>query len=85
MSLALNGSAALQHFEHGNAVKIRNRLMFDFYLGLPHIKIFSSLVWGSPTYYAMLYWRYMVCITNDYSLPTMAGMSGTCGRICYIN
>ena len=24
MSPALNGSSALQHFEHGNAVKIRN-------------------------------------------------------------
>ena len=37
MSPALNGSTALQHFERGNAVKIRNGIMFDFYPGLPHI------------------------------------------------
>ena len=39
MSPTLNGSSALQHFEYSNAVKIRNRIMFDFYLGLPHIHV----------------------------------------------
>ena len=38
MSLVLNGSFALQHFERGNAVEIHNG-MFDFYLGLPHYMI----------------------------------------------
>ena len=38
MSPVLNGSFALQHFEHGNAVEIDNR-MFDFYLGLLHYMI----------------------------------------------
>ena len=37
MSPALNESSALQHFECGNAVKIRNGIMFDSYLGLPHV------------------------------------------------
>ena len=37
MSPALNESSALQHIELGNAVKIRNEIMFDFYLGLPHM------------------------------------------------
>ena len=37
MSPALNGTTALQHFERGNAVEIRNWKMFDFYLGLPQI------------------------------------------------
>ena len=37
MSYALNRSSALERFEHGNAIEIRNRLMFDFYPGLPHI------------------------------------------------
>ena len=37
VSPALNGSSTLQCFECGNAVQIRNRIMFDFYLGLPHI------------------------------------------------
>ena len=31
MSPTLNGTTALQHFEHSNTVKVRNRIMFDFY------------------------------------------------------
>ena len=38
MSATLNGSSALQCFEHSDVVEIRNRVMFDFYPGLPHIK-----------------------------------------------
>ena len=34
MSPALNRSSALQHFKCGDMVKICNRIMFDFYLGL---------------------------------------------------
>ena len=37
MSPTLNGSTALQCFERGNAVEIRNGIMFDFYPGLPHM------------------------------------------------
>ena len=37
MSPALNGSSVLQRFEHSNAIKIRNGIMFDFYPGLPHM------------------------------------------------
>ena len=37
MSPALNGSSALQHFKRSNAVEIRNGIMFDFYLGQPHM------------------------------------------------
>ena len=37
MSPALNRSTALQRFKHGNTVKIRNGIMFNFYLGLPHL------------------------------------------------
>ena len=36
MSPALNESTALQRFKHGNAVKIRNGIMFNFYPGLTH-------------------------------------------------
>ena len=32
-----NKSSALQHFEHSNAIKIHNGIMFDFYPGLPHV------------------------------------------------
>ena len=37
-----NGSSALQHFERCNALEIRNRIMFDFYPGLPHIQVVSQ-------------------------------------------
>ena len=37
MSPTLNGISALESFEHGNAIKIHNGIMFDFYPGLPHI------------------------------------------------
>ena len=42
MSPALNGSVALQRFEHSNAVEIRNGIMFDFYPGLPHMLLLFS-------------------------------------------
>ena len=42
MSPALKGSYVLQRFERGNAVKIRNDIMFDFYTELTH-KIFIHL------------------------------------------
>ena len=37
MSPTLNGSAALQHFEHDKTVEICNGMMFDFYPGLPQM------------------------------------------------
>ena len=41
MNSAPNGSTALQRFERSNMVDIRNRIMFDFYPGLPHVHMFS--------------------------------------------
>ena len=35
---AFNGSFLLQHFEHGNMIKIRNGIMLDFYPRLPWIE-----------------------------------------------
>ena len=37
MSLTPNKSSALQRFERSNAIEICNEIMFDFYLGLPHM------------------------------------------------
>ena len=37
MSPTLNGSSAIRHFKHSNAIEIRNRITFDFYTGLSHI------------------------------------------------
>ena len=36
---AINRSSLLQRFERSNAVKICNRIMFNFYLGLAHMCI----------------------------------------------
>ena len=38
MILTRNRSSVVQHFESGNAIEIRNGIMFDFYSGLPHIQ-----------------------------------------------
>ena len=38
MSPTLNGSSALEHFEHSNAIEIRN----EIYPGLPHMYITVS-------------------------------------------
>ena len=37
MSLALNESSVVRHFKHGNAIEILDRIIFDFYTGLPHV------------------------------------------------
>ena len=37
MNPALNGSSALEHFEHSSAIEIRNGILFNFYPGLPHV------------------------------------------------
>ena len=39
MSSALNGISVLQCFKCNNAIEIHNGIMFDFYPGLPHVKI----------------------------------------------
>ena len=44
MSPDLNRSFALQRFERGNAVELRNGILFNLYPGLPHI----TSIPGSP-------------------------------------
>ena len=40
MSPTYNRSFAfIQHFENGNVIEMHNRIMFNFYLGLPHVVI----------------------------------------------
>ena len=53
MSPALNGNTALQCFKHDNVVEICNRIMLDFYPGLPHILIFALLI--DKIYYVYKY------------------------------
>ena len=37
LSPALNGSSEIQRFERSDAIEIRDRIIFDFYTGLPHM------------------------------------------------
>ena len=37
MSPTLNEISAIQQFKHSNVLEIRDRITFDFYMGLPHI------------------------------------------------
>ena len=37
ISPTFNGSSVLERFEHSNAIEIHNRIMFDFYTGLPYV------------------------------------------------
>ena len=43
MSPALNESSAIRCFECGDAIKIRSRIIFNFYTGLPRIPCVSIL------------------------------------------
>ena len=54
MSPTLNGSIALQRFEHANTVEIRDGIMFDFYPGLSHVII--VVVWST---YIIIYVRHI--------------------------
>ena len=51
MSPTFNGRSALERFERSYAIEIRNGIMFDFYPGLPHIKLseVEELSGGAPT------------------------------------
>ena len=35
--ITLNGSSDIQHFEHSDAIKIPNGILFNFYTALPHM------------------------------------------------
>ena len=67
MSPALKGSYVLQRFERGNAVKICNDIMFDFYTELTH-KIFIHL---STTQW-LNYWLMFVFFSQGNRLRQMS-------------
>ena len=70
MSPTLNRNSVLQRFERGNAIEVRNGIMFNFYPGLPHLRAnalqlhcFSMMLWGMRDCYywwifSMLVWEY---------------------------
>ena len=49
MNPTLDEDTVLQRFERGNAFEIRNGVMFDFYLELPHI-LSTVYVGGTEMY-----------------------------------
>ena len=50
MSHALNGSSMLEHFKRSNTTEIHNGIMFDFYPGLPHIRVVEGPICGVAYY-----------------------------------
>ena len=73
MSPALKGSYVLQRFERGNAVKIRNDIMFDFYTELTH-KIFIHL---STTQW-LNYWLMFVFFSQGNRLGQISTLVPNC-------
>ena len=39
----LNGSSAIRHFKHSDAIEIHNGITFDFYTVLPHIRVMCGI------------------------------------------
>ena len=66
----INGSFVLQRFERGNAVKLRNGIMSDFYPGLPNITIRRAP--GLITH----------CYHYKTSLTSTVGKGWGCGWCC---
>ena len=65
-------SSALQHFERGNAIKIHNRIMFDFYPGLPHIYAYNiSMHLGVCTYLPSISVWLILFLTQSVLLPSV--------------
>jgi len=54
MSPALSRSSELERFECSNAIKIRNKIMFDFYPGLPHTILLCISETTPTSYHAKL-------------------------------
>ena len=42
LSPTFNGNSALPRFKRSNAVEIHNGIMFDLYIGLPHVAMFGA-------------------------------------------
>ena len=66
MSPALNGSSAIRHFKHSNAIEIHNEITFNFYMGLPRIqRIISCFLTFSTAaeteHYWALVWPSLIC------------------------
>ena len=43
MSPILNGSSAIEHFKHGDGIKMRNGIILDLYVALPRMNVQCNL------------------------------------------
>ena len=41
LSPALNGSSEIRCFERSDVIEIHNGIIFDFYVGLPHVHVYT--------------------------------------------
>ena len=71
MSPTLSGSSALEHFERGNAIEIRN-IMFDFYPGLPHLHL--VLILKRFWLHMNSSYKYSVCLFYIWSTCTLVSL-----------
>ena len=71
MSPAVNGSPTLQCFERGNSVKICNRMMFDFYPGLPRYAGDLSSITTTTTGINHLNSAYLKSVLLYHNMPTI--------------
>ena len=65
MSPTLNKSSALQRFECGNAIEIRNEIMFDYYLRLPHM-YYANVIEGHKTITCSSHHIYSTSVWDDF-------------------
>ena len=64
----LNGSAVLERYEYGNAIKIQNEIMFNFYPGLPHICnhcVTFHITTQEDSHYIYMYIVAIHCLYSD--------------------
>ena len=59
MSRALNGSSAIQCFKCSDAIEICNKIILNFYMGLPHIYISGLKLHG----YKLVHKHFKLCVT----------------------
>ena len=82
MNPALSGSSALLCVKLGDALEIRDRKIFYFYLGLPHMLVWSSKIFLDSVWTIMLVHSETVVITLDATFPLTVYVNDTNDTVC---
>ena len=75
----------LERFEHSKASKIHNGLMFDFYLGLPHVPYSND---SCTAYTPIVYFLSYIQVIRTWRVKrprTRVIMKGACSQFVYMN